>query len=80
MIDPVLFSFKLFALQITLTWYGLIVMTGVLVGGWIAEREVRRRGENGEVLLDAMVWAVIVYRCAFVVCCQCHHRREPYLY
>ncbi|MBN8580346.1 MAG: prolipoprotein diacylglyceryl transferase [Anaerolineae bacterium] len=59
MIDPVLFSFKLFALQITLTWYGLIVMTGVLVGGWIAEREVRRRGENGEVLLDAMVWAVI---------------------
>ncbi len=59
MIDPVLFSFKLFALQITLTWYGLIVMTGVLVGGWIAEREVRRRGENGEVLLDAMVWAVV---------------------
>lgn len=59
MIDPVLFSFKLFNLQITLTWYGLIVMTGVLVGGWIAEREVRRRGENGEVLMDAMVWAVV---------------------
>lgn len=59
MIDPVLFSFKLFTWQIQLTWYGLIVMTGVLVGGWLAEREVRRRGENGEVLLDAMVWAVI---------------------
>jgi len=59
MIDPVLFSFKLFNLQVTLTWYGLIVMSGVLIGAWFAEREVRRRGENGEVLIDAMVWAVI---------------------
>jgi len=59
MIDPVLFSFKLFNFQIELTWYGLIVMTGVLVGAWFAEREIRRRGENGEVLIDAMVWAVI---------------------
>lgn len=59
MIDPVLFSFKLFNAQITLTWYGLIVMSGVLIGAWFAEREVRRRGENGEVLIDAMVWAVI---------------------
>lgn len=59
MIDPVLLSFKLFNFQIELTWYGLIVMTGVLVGAWFAEREVRRRGENGEVLIDAMIWAVI---------------------
>lgn len=59
MIDPVLFSFKLFNFQVTLTWYGLIVMSGVLIGAWFAEREVRRRGENGEVLIDAMVWAVI---------------------
>lgn len=60
MIDPVLFSFKLFNLQIELTWYGIIVMTGVLVGAWLAEREIRRRGENGEALIDAMVWAVII--------------------
>ena len=59
MIDPVLFSFKLFNFQVTLTWYGLIVMSGVLIGAWFAEREVRRRGENGEVLIDAMVWAVV---------------------
>lgn len=59
MIDPVLFSFKLFTWQVTLTWYGLIVMSGVLVAAWFAEREVRRRGENGEVLIDAMVWAVV---------------------
>ena len=48
MIDPVLFSFKLFNFQVQLTWYGLIVMSGVLIGAWFAEREVRRRGENGE--------------------------------
>ncbi len=59
MIDPVILSFKLFNLQVTLTWYGLIVMSSVLIGGWLAEKEVRRRGENGEVLIDAMVWAVI---------------------
>ena len=59
MIDPVLFSFKLFNLQVELTWYGLIVMSGVLIGAWFAEREVRRRGENGEVLIDAMIWAVV---------------------
>lgn len=59
MLNPVLFSFKLFNFQVTLTWYGLIVMSGVLIAAWIAEREVRRRGENGEVLMDAMVWAVV---------------------
>ncbi|MFM8875584.1 MAG: prolipoprotein diacylglyceryl transferase [Anaerolineae bacterium] len=59
MIDPILFSFKLFNFQVTLTWYGLIVMSGVLIGAWFAEREVRRRGENGDVLIDAMVWAVV---------------------
>lgn len=60
MIDPVIFSFKLFTWTVTLTWYGLIVMSGVLIGAWIAEREVRRRGENSEALIDAMVWAVII--------------------
>jgi phosphatidylglycerol:prolipoprotein diacylglycerol transferase len=59
MIDPVIFSFKLFTMQVELTWYGLIVMSSVLIGGWLAEKEVRRRGENGEALIDAMVWAVI---------------------
>src|SRR5690606_4595873 len=59
-INPVIFSFKLFIWNITLTWYGLIVMSGVLVGAWFAEREVRRRGENGEVLIDAMIWPVVI--------------------
>jgi phosphatidylglycerol---prolipoprotein diacylglyceryl transferase len=59
-INPVIFSFKLFTWTVTLTWYGLIVMSGVLVGAWFAEREVRRRGENGETLIDAMIWPVVI--------------------
>lgn len=59
MIDPVIFSFKLFNLQVTLTWYGLIVMSSVLIGAWLAEKEIRRRGENGEALMDAMIWAIV---------------------
>lgn len=59
-INPVIFSFKFFNLPIELTWYGLIVMTGVVVGAWFAEKEIRRRGENGEVLFDAMIWAVVI--------------------
>lgn len=59
MIDPVIFSFKLFNLQVTMTWYGVIVIMGVFVGAWIAEREVRRRGENGDAVIDATLFAVL---------------------
>ncbi len=33
-------------------------MLGVLVGGWFAEREITRRGENGALVWDAMVWVL----------------------
>jgi phosphatidylglycerol:prolipoprotein diacylglycerol transferase len=57
-IDPVIFSFKLIYWTITLRWYGVLVMLGAVVGAWWAEREIRRRGENGEVIWDAMVWVL----------------------
>jgi|GEM_PF-199169 len=60
MIDPVIFSFKLFNLQIVLRWYGVLVMFGAVIGAWWAEREIRRRGENGEIIWDAMVWVLPV--------------------
>jgi phosphatidylglycerol---prolipoprotein diacylglyceryl transferase len=56
--DPVIFSFKLFNLPIVLRWYGVLVMFGAVVGAWIAEKEIRRRGENGEAIWDAMVWVL----------------------
>ena len=71
MIDPVIFSFKLFVWTITLRWYGVLVMFGAVVGAWIAEKEIRRRGENGEAIWDAMVWvlpaAIIGARLWYVV-------------
>jgi phosphatidylglycerol---prolipoprotein diacylglyceryl transferase len=58
MIDPIIFSFKLFNWEIVLRWYGVLVMFGAVVGAWLAEREIRRRGENGEAIWDAMVWVL----------------------
>ncbi len=58
MMDPVIFSFKLFNLPITLRWYGVLVMFGAVVGALIAEREIRRRGENGESVWDALIWVL----------------------
>ncbi len=58
MIDPVIFSFKLFMWTITLRWYGVLVMFGAIAGAWIAGREIKRRGENDESIWDAMVWVL----------------------
>lgn len=58
MIDPVIFSFRLFNLDIVLRWYGVLVMLGAVAGAVWAEREIKRRGENGEVIWDAMVWVL----------------------
>lgn len=58
--DPVIFSFKLFNFVVTLRWYGVLVMLGAVVGAWFAEREIRRRGENGESIWDAMIWVLPV--------------------
>ena len=49
MIDPVIFEFNLLGLPIILRWYGVLVMLGAVVGALIAEREIKRRGENGEI-------------------------------
>jgi phosphatidylglycerol:prolipoprotein diacylglycerol transferase len=33
-------------------------MLGAVAGAWLAEKEIRRRGENGEAIWDAMVWVL----------------------
>lgn len=42
-----------------LTWYGIILMVGAMMGGWLATREVRRRGGDPEVVLDLLVYLLI---------------------
>jgi phosphatidylglycerol:prolipoprotein diacylglycerol transferase len=58
MIDPVIFTIRLFGLEFPLRWYGVIVMAGVIVGSLIVEREIRRRGENGDRIWDALIWVL----------------------
>lgn len=56
MIDPVIFTIRLFGWEFPLRWYGVIVMIGVIVGALIVERELRRRGEKGDRIWDALIW------------------------
>lgn len=58
MIDPVIFTIRLFGYEFPLRWYGVIVMVGVIVGSLIVEREIRRRGENGDRIWDALIWVL----------------------
>ena len=59
MIDPIIFTIQLGQFQLAVRWYGVILMTGVLVATWIASREVKRRGEDPEFVWDAMLWVLI---------------------
>jgi phosphatidylglycerol---prolipoprotein diacylglyceryl transferase len=58
MIDPIIFTIHIGSLQIPLRWYGVIVMVGVVVGSLIVERELKRRGENGDRIWDALIWVL----------------------
>lgn len=69
--DPVIFSLHLGSLTLTLRWYGVLVMFGVSVAAWLAEKEIQRRGENGEHVWNALLWllpaGIIGARLWFVV-------------
>jgi phosphatidylglycerol---prolipoprotein diacylglyceryl transferase len=58
MIDPVIFSIEIFGLNLTLRWYGVIVMVGVIAGSLIVERELSRRGEKGDRIWDALIYVL----------------------
>ena len=58
MIDPVIFSTEIFGVPITLRWYGVIVMIGVVIGALVVERGLRQRGENGDRIWDALIWVL----------------------
>lgn len=60
MIDPVMFTIRLFGYERDVYWYGLIVMLGVLVGSMIVERSLKRLGEDSEKLWDALIWVVLI--------------------
>jgi phosphatidylglycerol:prolipoprotein diacylglycerol transferase len=40
-------------------FYGMIIVLGILVGGFVATREARQRGENSDRIWDALIWIAI---------------------
>jgi phosphatidylglycerol:prolipoprotein diacylglycerol transferase len=40
-------------------YYGIILMVGVVAGGWLAARESKRRGYDPEIVWDLLIWLII---------------------
>ena len=59
MIDPIIFTIRIGSFAWPVHWYGVIVMVGVIVGSFMVERELKRRGENSELIWDALLWVLI---------------------
>jgi len=55
-LDPVIFSFHIGTFTFALRWYGVLVGLGIAVAGWLAEREIKHRGENPEHIWNALLW------------------------
>jgi phosphatidylglycerol:prolipoprotein diacylglycerol transferase len=54
-VDPIIFEFG----PIALRWYGLLMATAVLVGAFIASKEVERRGQKADDFWDMLFWVLI---------------------
>lgn len=54
-VDPIIVEFG----PIALRWYGVIIMTAILVGTWVAGRYVQRRGEDPNNVWDMLLWVLI---------------------
>ena len=58
MINPEIFSFDLFGIHFAIRWYGVIIALAVVLGGFLTEREVARRGGDKEYIWDIMIWVI----------------------
>lgn len=58
MIDPIIFSIEIGNFTLELHWYGVLIAIGVLVGGFIADAEIRRRGGKSDHIWDALIWVL----------------------
>ncbi len=54
-IDPVILHIGHFMLR----WYGVIVMTAIVVGVWLAAQEAEHKGIKKEDVYDAAIWVVM---------------------
>lgn len=56
MIDPVIFEIHLGGLTLALRWYGVLVMTAIVIASFVASKEIERKGGDSEALWDAMIY------------------------
>ena len=40
-------------------FYGIILMLGVLLGGWLASKQAKHRGHDPDIVWDLIVWLII---------------------
>ncbi len=53
--NPVIISIGPFAV----TWYGLLIVIGAVVGAWVATVEAKRRGEDPEHVWNVLPWLLV---------------------
>ncbi len=58
MIDPVLFTLEIGGFTISLYWYGVLVMLGVITATWLTTREFKRRGQDPDYVWDCLLYVL----------------------
>lgn len=53
-VDPILIELG----PLSLRWYGLLMMTAILLGAWVASNQVTRQGEDSDNLWDLLLWSL----------------------
>lgn len=59
MIDPIIFSIDLGFTQLTVRWYGVLIVLGALAAAFYAAWYVKRRGYDPNIVWDAMIWILV---------------------
>lgn len=54
-VDPVIFEIGPFALR----WYGLLMVSAIIIGSTIASRYIGRKGHNPDDFWDMLIWVLI---------------------
>lgn len=54
-IDPVIFSIG----HLMIRWYSLIAVSVVALAAWLATKEAKRRGLDGKLVADGLLWVVV---------------------
>lgn len=54
-VDPVIFTIG----PLSLRWYGLLIVAGIMLAAWVGARYVERKGQNPDDMWDLLLWVLI---------------------